>query len=406
MQNCIPLVHTVNSWQTRTANMAQKLVWAHRVFFPAACLYAALAVPLSVYAMTSGSGWLMAWVGAGHGFEMLFGFALAVVAGYTLGPTEPRFLWMLFLVWLVARIIQFIAPFSFMALALSMLFGLALAWRTVPRFVAAKKWRNKLLMPLLGGLCVLPALFLITQHAGMPVASHLVLQEAVLFLSLLMAFMGGRIIAPAVAGQLQKQGYTLEARVQPRVEGALIVCLVVAAPALTIPGGTVVAGTTIVLAGVLIIFRLMRWQLLRWHSRLDLVALYVGYTWLGFGLCVLGIVIAGGRPSTVALHIVTVGALGSLTSGVMSRTYYQRLRRTPPPGLLSVWLVSCIAIAVLARVGADLGGVSYRVELLWLAASAWSLCFGALFWLFATDVFALLKAQPESNGDSASDRLG
>jgi uncharacterized protein involved in response to NO len=386
--------------------MAQKLVWAHRVFFPAACLYAALAVPLSVYAMTSGSGWLMAWVGAGHGFEMLFGFALAVVAGYTLGPTEPRFLWMLFLVWLVARIIQFIAPFSFMALALSMLFGLALAWRTVPRFVAAKKWRNKLLMPLLGGLCVLPALFLITQHAGMPVASHLVLQEAVLFLSLLMAFMGGRIIAPAVAGQLQKQGYTLEARVQPRVEGALIVCLVVAAPALTIPGGTVVAGTTIVLAGVLIIFRLMRWQLLRWHSRLDLVALYVGYTWLGFGLCVLGIVIAGGRPSTVALHIVTVGALGSLTSGVMSRTYYQRLRRTPPPGLLSVWLVSCIAIAVLARVGADLGGVSYRVELLWLAASAWSLCFGALFWLFATDVFALLKAQPESNGDSASDRLG
>ncbi len=95
--------------------MTQKLIWAHRVFFPAACAYAALAVPLSVYAMTSGSGWLIAWVGAGHGFEMLFGFALAVVAGYTLGPTEPRFLLALFLVWVnrsnypVCRAVQLIA---------------------------------------------------------------------------------------------------------------------------------------------------------------------------------------------------------------------------------------------------------------------------------------------------------
>ena len=43
---------------------------------------------------------------------------------------------------------------------------------------------------------MLPATYLVAQQAGTPVLSRLVLHETVLFLSLLMAFMGGRIIAP------------------------------------------------------------------------------------------------------------------------------------------------------------------------------------------------------------------
>ena len=167
---------------------SSKAVWAHRIFFPAACLYATVAVPLSVFAM-SGSGWPLALVGQGHGFEMLFGFAMAVVAGYTLGPTELRLLAGYFVLWLVARTIQLMAPFSLAALLLSMLFGLALAWRIVPRFIAAKKWRNRLMMPLLGGLCALPACYLVAQQLGTHTGTRLILHETILFLALLMAFM-------------------------------------------------------------------------------------------------------------------------------------------------------------------------------------------------------------------------
>ena len=360
----------------------QQAIWAHQIFFPAACLYAAIAVPLSVFAMTSGSGWPQALIGQGHGFEMLFGFALAVVAGYTLGPTEPRWLAGLFSVWLAARIIQFIAPFSLAALLLSALFGIMLAWRIVPRFMAAKKWRNRVLMPLLGGLCVLPASYLVLRQFDIPLDARLVLYETVLFLSLLMAFMGGRVIAPAIAGELHKQGYNLKARVQPRVEAVLILLLIVAAPALAIPGGAVVAGTMAVLAGILIFFRMLRWQPWRCRARADIIGLCIGYAWLSLGLGLFGIAIAMGWQLTVALHVITIGALGTLTSAIMSRTHYQRRQRTPPPDALVVWMLATIAIATLARVAANSGIASNSITLLWIAACAWALCFGTLAWLF------------------------
>lgn len=69
-------------------------IHAYRVFFPAASAYAAVAVPLSVLAMT-GDGISTGLVGSGHAHEMLFGFALALIAGYTLGPIKPLKLFLL-----------------------------------------------------------------------------------------------------------------------------------------------------------------------------------------------------------------------------------------------------------------------------------------------------------------------
>lgn len=370
-----------------TRPQKNKTVWSHRIFFPAACLYATIVIPLSVYAMTSGNAWPLALVGQGHGFEMLFGYALAVVAGYTLGPTEPRLLAALFSLWLIARIAQYVAPFSVPALLLSANFGLALGWRIVPRFVVAKKWRNRVMMPLLGGLCVLPASYLVTQQLGAFAQTRLVLHEAVLFLSLLMAFMGGRIIAPAIADEFGKQGRELDARVQPRVEVALIVLLIVAAPALVIPGGAAVAGTMAILAGVLILFRLLRWQPWRCRTRPDLIGLCAGYTWLSIGLGLFGFSIASGGHVTSTLHVITIGALGTLTSGVMSLTHYQRLRRTPPPAALVIWMLATLTIAVLARVAANIPHWGNPILFLWLAALAWTLCFGTLALLFTAELY-------------------
>ncbi len=366
-----------------------KPVWAHSLFFPAACIYASMAVPLSVFAMAS--GWPEALLGQGHAFEMLFGFALAVVAGYTLGPTQPKLLDGLLMLWLFARIAQFGAPFSVQALAFSGLFGLALAWHIVPRFLAAKKWRNRMLIPLLGGLCLLPAAYLLAQKLGTPFSTQLILHEAVLFFAMLMAFMGGRIIAPAVAGEFHKQGRELDARVQPRIEAAFIILLVVATSALLVPGGNVIAGLACVVSGLLIGVRLLRWQLWYCRSRLDLIGLCIGYGWLGLGLCLFGLAIATNSQQTGVLHIITVGALGSLTSGVMSRIHYQRLRRTPPPSTLVVWMLTTVAIATLLRVAATLFASPNQLLLLSLAAVAWTLCFAVLGWLFVINLYRSIR---------------
>ena len=353
-------------------------IWAHRVFFPLACLYAALTIPLAVFAMTSGTGWPAALLGQGHAFEMLFGFALAVVAGYTLGPTRPAHLAGLSSLWLAARVVQLNAPFSLPALALSMFFGLALAWQIVPRFLGARRWRNRLLIPLLGGLCALPMGYLIARLADMPWLGRVVLHETVLFLAILMAFMGGRIIAPAMAGEFHQQGRDLKAREQPRVEGALVLLLMAGAVALATPGGQTLAGTAAVLAGMLAWLRLVRWRV--WHCchRADLMMLVAGYTWLGLGLVLFGMILATGGYLTGVLHVITIGALGTLSSGVMVRIHYQRLWHSQPPAPLILWLLATIAAATVMRVAALLPVATDPVPLLWISAAAWSLGFGVL----------------------------
>ncbi|MEJ6655217.1 MAG: NnrS family protein, partial [Pseudomonas sp.] len=57
---------------------------AFLLFFPLAALLAAGVVPLSVWAVLAGSGWPPGLLSSGHGHELIFGFALALIAGYTL----------------------------------------------------------------------------------------------------------------------------------------------------------------------------------------------------------------------------------------------------------------------------------------------------------------------------------
>lgn len=125
------------------------------VFFPAAAVFAALAVPLSIKAVLSGSGSPRGLVGSGHGHELIFGFALALIAGYTLGPQSRRFLFTLLAFWLTARITWLFAPDSWHAQLMSPVFALILARYVVPRFASAKKWRNRIASPLILSICLL-----------------------------------------------------------------------------------------------------------------------------------------------------------------------------------------------------------------------------------------------------------
>src|SRR5690606_28222156 len=102
--------------------------------FPLAALLAGLAMPLCTFAIISGTGWPAGLVGVGHGFELIFGFALALIAGYTLGPQPARVLYPLIVLWLAARLLRIPFPDHPLALPLAAAFALLLAWHVVPRF--------------------------------------------------------------------------------------------------------------------------------------------------------------------------------------------------------------------------------------------------------------------------------
>lgn len=350
-----------------------KNIHAFWLFFPAAAILAALAVPLSIFAVFSGTGWPPGLIGAGHGHELIFGFALALIAGYTLGPQPRRVLLPLFVLWLLARITWLLAPDSWAAQLPSPAFALLLAYYVVPRFNAAKKWRNKIAGPLILTLCLMVPGFWLTGLAGpqnlVPAPTQL-LHSAVLGLLLLMTFMGGRIIAPAVAGTLEKKGIPLEARVQPRIEGALIVLLISAMGLAMSEVTNRFAGILLLASALLIAVRILRWRV--WHcpERPDLLVFATGYLWLAAGAGVSGLHLLSGAPATPALHLITVGALGTLSASVMLRLAWQRASRRPPPG----WQVITVAVLLgLSALGRYLAGPTPFASpfWLWLSAGLW-----------------------------------
>jgi uncharacterized protein involved in response to NO len=377
------------------AKATTKPFHAFWLFFPAAAAWAALVVPLSINAVLSGSGWPPGLLGAGHGHELIFGFALALVAGYTLGPQPWKVLTPLFLLWLAARLCWVLMPASLLSQLLSPAFALMLARYVVPRFQAAKKWRNKIAGPLILVLCLLSVIFLIAAAAPpefeLPLPdTRRVMMAAILGLLLLMTFMGGRIVAPAVAGTLEKRGIPIEARVQPRIEGALLIILPVALILSFMPVADMVTGLLLVLSAALVLIRTARWKL--WHcvNRPDLLVLAIGYLWLAGGAGITGVDLLRGTDPLPALHVITIGALGTLSLSVMLRLAWQRARRTFPPAWQVVGVALAMAVAVLGRLHAGATPFAHPTAL-WISALFWSTAYG----LVAIQLLTLFRHSPQ-----------
>lgn len=347
-------------------------------FFPAAAVYAALAIPLSMLAFF-GHGLPAATIST-HGAEMLFGFGLALIAGYLGGALRVRDAWILFGLWLVARVLAWTVTPPFWSQLFSSFFALTLGIMTASRFQSARQWRNRYLMPLLLLLGVMPLGLLLTQFISVRRELLFPLLPLILF-SQLMIYMGGRVIAPLISSRLRQQGEQVRLQVQPEIEGALLaisaLALVLALVGLHWALAWQAAGVLLLLCALLVLVRLLRWQPWRQRGHADLLSLCVGYFWLVPGLAMLGIALVQGHTRvTLALHVITIGAMGTLAAAVILRQWYWRLRHASPPATISYSLTALIGAAALLRLGSVSGMLPYNS--LWLAAACWTLAFSLL----------------------------
>lgn len=365
-----------------TASQKPARVAASSSFYPAAALYAAVVLPWSVLA-------LLGVVPApsslatpfGHAHEMLVGFALAVVAGNQLGMLPAARLRLLLVAWIFARV-AFLALPPLVAAMFDIAFVVALGVHVAPRlFRAAKKLRNQALPAILTALCIAAIAFDLSVVAAGATTTHAIVTALVLLLAALMLFMGGRIIAPIAAGQLYRQGATLEARVQPRIEGALVVVMAVAIVAAVIAPLGFVLRLACLVAATLAIVRLLRWRLWACKRRPDLLCLAIGYAWLAAGLLAFAATDSG-IARTAAVHVVTIGALGTLTFNVMAFATLSRARLEPAGDARLPWGTALIGVATACRVGAAVSP-AWAVDLYLAAAACWSGAFLIATWLLA-----------------------
>lgn len=363
--------HPQTREQSRPTSVPRRLV-TEKLFFPVAAGYGAVAVVLSVHGLYGGRSPPGLSSAPGHAHEMFFGYALAVVAGFLIHRLRWPLVGLLLGLWLVARILFLAAPGSPGALLANGAFAASVAAGAAPQFMkAAKKWRNRVIGPLVIAICAaaiaMNGAWLLASGTG----PHALAQLSVILFALLMLFFGGRLIAPAAAGAIEQAGGRLEARVQPHIEGGLLVLMTFALLAAIVPGGRAPAGMALAGAGFLALVRLLRWRLWKCYRRIDLLCLGIGYAWLGAGLVLVGFEYALGSESTAstAVHAITVGALGTLTTNVMARTRLVRIRRRPES--MTPWFVCMTAAASAAALIRILAPPTPATML--FAAGLWSL---------------------------------
>jgi len=366
---------------------------AWRLFFPTLALYSSAMAPLSLQAMMAVNPWLPALASPlAHGREMLSGFGLGVVAGFLLGVLSAYKLCSIFALWITARIAWLLDPGGIAAIAAQTLFTLTFAVIVVPRFLGrGRKVRNLMTAPLILLLAFVAILLDLLPNTQWSAASHL-LTSAVLLFAWLMAFMGGRMIAPAAAGARYRQGENMTARVQPVLEGFIIFTLLLAVLCALLLPVLQPSGVLSMVAGLLIAVRLARWQLWRCRRRIDLWCLGVGYAWLAVGLLLLGLALLRGQPVNTVLHALTIGAMGTLIFNVMLRTHLQYDRQSLETVLLFPVGTALIALAAICRLAVPFGPTG-NLPLLWLAAAAWSIA----YFLLAMRVLADFYRQHSNN---------
>ncbi|MDF3936638.1 NnrS family protein [Pseudomonas citronellolis] len=355
-----------------------------RPFFLGGALFAALAIVLWLAALL---GWLPAWQPLGgwlgwHRHEMLFGFALAIIAGFLLTAVQN---WTgrpgvsgaplrnLALLWLAARLAWLLGAPWWLAAALELAFPPALAWFIGRSLWQVRQTRNYPVLAVLLLLTLADAQVMAGLASGNETWQRGGVMAALWLVVALMSLIGGRVIPFFTQRGL---GRTVQVPAWPSLDWALLLGSAALA-VLSATGPALQAGPPFaVLYGLLGLGHLVR--LWRWYDR-DLWrvpllwSLHLAYAWTTLAL--LGLAASAGGaalPPSLPLHALTVGGVGGLILAMIARVSLGHTGRSLQPPKAMAWGFALLNLGVAARallvLWLPLGGLI-------LAALCWSLAF-------------------------------
>jgi uncharacterized protein involved in response to NO len=362
--------------------------YGFRPFFLGAAIFCGLAVP----------AWVLIAAGAGgaaflypprdwHVHEMLFGFLPAVITGFLLtaipnwtgrAPVKGRPLMLLWALWLGGRLVVarpwLAPPVSAVVDGAFLVVVAGMVWQTM---AASKFW----------GLA--PMGTMISLYAGANILFHVLAlrgaetdlpeRMALAVVMLLLAFIGGRVTPNFTRNFVVQERMTERPAPFSRFDVMSLVLMAVAAVAWIVQPQAAGTGWALVAAGAVHLVRLLRWRgWVTWPEPLVLI-LHVGYGWLVLALLALGgAILEFGLKATDAVHVLTTGAVGAMTLGVMTRASLGHTGRPLHANALTVAIYVLVNLGAMVRVFGTATGLPAEL-MLGLAAAGWS---GAYF-LFA-----------------------
>ena len=378
----------IESPASRRANPTGFALFAlgFRPFYLAAAIFGAMAVGwwwaelnlgLSRPAGVAGTLW--------HAHEMVFGFAVAVVAGFLLtaaqtwtGVATPSGwpLAALMAAWLAGRLAMW--RYGPLSVWVDLLFLPLLAGVLFRVLVKAGNRRNYFLLVLLAVLTACNALFHASVNDWLGWPASRAVHVALFLMVVLITVIGGRVMpmftANALAGVRQYKWVWLD-----RLTVAMTVLgLVLFVMPLQLPGALV-----LLVAAALHVVRLVGWGALASRRKPILWILHLSYAWIPVGLLLLALCAMGLVSTSAALHALAVGAVAGMMLGMMTRTSRGHTGRAMQAGSREVTAYVCIHLGALARVAAAFVPADGYALMVSLAAGLWVVAFSLFVLTFA-----------------------
>jgi len=372
-----------------------------RPFFISAILFAIIAMVLWAGMTSLGFSFRLplnpvTW----HSHEMVYGYSLAVIAGFLLTAVRNwtneqtvhgPILAVLVVLWLLARIVPFV-PFAFntilMAIA-DMAFGLGLLGAILHPIYKARQWKQQafvilfLLALVAGNLLFYLSLFHLNE-----LRPTFAISFGLYFILAIILLMARRVIPffieKGVGYSVQLKNWLwLDISVQ-----VLFVAFVLSE--LELLSDELAPWLAIILV-VLNSIRLWQWHTRGiWYKPL-LWSLYLAYAFITAGFLLAAI---PKIPPFLTLHAFAVGGVGLMTIGMMSRVAIGHTGRNvfePPRILMLIFIV--MLFAMIARVILPLITMQFYSVWLFIAQLCWITSFALMAWVYVPMLY-----QPRVDG--------
>jgi uncharacterized protein involved in response to NO len=322
-----------------------------------------------------------------HAHEMLFGYAFAVIAGFLFTAVRAwtnqatpsgGTLALISGLWLAGRVLVLTPWFSLAALT-DTAFAVAVAAGIAVPLIRTHNRRNYFFIVLILALGAVNLGFYLAMAGWIHFAVERGMRIGIDLVLLLMVVVAGRVIpmftANAVRGAKPRRVRWLE---WIAVSSVLVL---LAADVLVLPAFVTQLAAGIAAAAHLT--RLALWQPWLTLSRPILWILHVSYAWIVAYLALRALAAVDRVPIGLAIHALTVGAIGGLTVGMMTRTARGHTGRALEAGKLEVACYVLIQLAAITRVFLPFFMPRWYPALIVASGALWAAAFAVLIALFA-----------------------
>lgn len=331
-----------------------------------------------------------------HSHEMVFGFAIAVMAGFLLTavrnwtglatPTGPA-LAALAAVWLAGRALVISGP-PLLAAAVDVAFVPLLAIAIAAPIIKSRNRRNYKIVVLLLLVALANIVYHLAALGPLPAwLAYTTVVTAMDLITLVYAIVAGRVIPAFTRNAIPES--------EPRQAGwleflsfaSLLSIIGLRLVGDWVPVPAVAPAALLIVAAVSHAFRLALWQPQTTAGNALLWMLSVAYSWLPIALFLRALAQYSIVGEAVWIHALTVGAISSLMLAMMMRSTLGHTGRALEAGNMDMAMYLLLQLAAILRVTAGLFPASYYGTMVIISGSFWALAFAMFVVRYAPMLF-------------------